>query len=82
MHPSDTHPDALREQVRLLRDAGPTRRFAAARSLSRTLLSLARRQVRTQMPDASEEELRAALARRLYGDRVVRELEIGTAARA
>lgn len=80
MRSLDTHPDAQREQIRLMRAAGPSGRFAAARSLSRTLFAVARRRVRERMPDATEPRLERALARRLYGEQIVRDLGIGTAA--
>lgn len=77
MHAPDTHPDAHREQIRLLRAAGPTGRFQAARQLSGTVLDLARRRLRERMPDADSRELERALACQLYGERLTRELGVG-----
>ena len=78
MRVDDTHPAARARQIELLRAAGPARRFAVARSLTRTVGSLSRRALRRRHPGATEAELNrmfvelhygADLARRLMGDR-------------
>jgi hypothetical protein len=53
----DTSPEVERFQIELMRQAGPTRRFALARSLSQFTLELTRRSIRRRHPDASEEEI-------------------------
>jgi hypothetical protein len=68
MSPADTHPDAQQRQLELLRAATPARRFAAMRSLSRTVALLSRRALRRSMPDASQEELDLAFVALHYGD--------------
>lgn len=54
---SDTSLDAHRMQVELLRRASEARRFALCRSLTETVVSLSRRALREQMPDATEREI-------------------------
>ena len=55
--PNDTTEAAARVQMELLREAGPARRAALARSLSRTVIDLSRRALRERMPAASEREI-------------------------
>lgn len=74
----DTHPEVHREQLRLFRAASPARRFAAASSLTQAVRDLARRRLRARMPDASEHQVNCALARELYGERLLRDLGIDT----
>jgi len=54
---SDTSVAAARVQIDLLRKAGPERRAAMTRSLSRTVIDLSRRALRERMPDATEREI-------------------------
>ncbi len=72
----DTRPEAERVQIDLLRRASPARRFALARSLSRTTIQLSRRAIRRAHPEADEAHLQLlyvvfhynqALADRLAG---------------
>jgi len=72
----DTRVEAHREQIRLLREAGLTRRFQAARSLTRSVIELARCRVRKRMPEADEAEVARATARELYGEQLLRELGV------
>ena len=53
----DTSPEAERFQIELMRQAGPTRRFALARSLSQTMMQLARGGIQRRHPAASDEEV-------------------------
>ena len=76
--PNDTHPDALREQVRLLRKAEPHQRLAAACSLTQETRFLSMRAVANNAPDASEAEQRTAWARLVYGDDLVENLGISS----
>lgn len=77
----DTHPDALREQVRLLREAEPHQRIAAACSLTQEMRTLSMRAVANSVPDATEPQQRAAWATLVYGDELVRNLGIGSTRR-
>jgi hypothetical protein len=63
----DTSPEAERVQIELLRQAGPTRRFALARSLSQTVMLLARGGIRRRHPDADEEEVGLIFVATHYG---------------
>lgn len=53
----DTSAAAERVQIQLLRQATPARRFALARSLSRTTIELSRRAIREANPDWSEAQV-------------------------
>jgi hypothetical protein len=63
----DTDLDAERVQLELLRRAGVARRVALAGSLSRMVIDLARRQLREEHPDATEQELKILFVERHYG---------------
>lgn len=54
-------------QVRLLRAAGTTGRFARARSLTATTIALARRAIRRRHPDWSERDVLLEFVRVHYG---------------
>lgn len=54
---SDTLSASEQAWIAVMRRAGPTRRFALARSLSQTTMRLARRIIRRRHPTASEEEV-------------------------
>jgi hypothetical protein len=64
---NDTHPDAARVQLDLLRRAGTTKRAAMALSLSETVIHLSRRALAERMPDASEREVLLRWAELHYG---------------
>ena len=72
----DTHPEARREQLRLLHEASPARRFAATCSLTQAVRDLARSRLRARMPEADDHAINCALARELYGETLVRQLGI------
>lgn len=63
----DTHPEAERVQIELLRKAGPARRVSLARSLSSMAIQLSRQAIRKANPHASEEELRLLGIEFYYG---------------
>lgn len=63
----DTHPDMARAQLELLRRAGCGRRAALARSLSRTVIDLSRRELANRMPGASSGEIELAWVEHNYG---------------
>ena len=75
---NDTHADALREQIRLLREAEPHQRLAAACSLTQEMRFMSMRAVADSAPDATEAEHRTAWARLVYGDDLVKNLGIGS----
>jgi hypothetical protein len=54
---SDTHPEAERVQIDLLRQATPERRAALALALSQHVAYLAREAIRRAHPGASETEI-------------------------
>ncbi len=54
----DTHPAAEEVQLRLLRAASPARRFAIMRSLTASVLRLAKRGIREANPHLTEQEQR------------------------
>jgi hypothetical protein len=78
---SDTDPEAERVQIALLRQAGSARRFALARSLSRTTMQLARRTIRRRHPDASEEELGLIFVATYYGPELANRMRADLARR-
>lgn len=53
-HSRDTSPEAHRVQIELLRRAGPVRRFALARSLSRFAIEASRRALRERHPEEDD----------------------------
>lgn len=77
---TDTHPEAERVQIDLLRKASPARRLSVVRSLSRTIIELSRRAIRRRMPEASETELALAFVELHYGGELARRLELYLAA--
>lgn len=64
----DTHEDAARVHIELLRRAGTTRRAALALSLSHTTISLSRRALRERMPGAPEREVLLRWVELHYGE--------------
>jgi hypothetical protein len=59
---------ADRVQIELLRRAGGTKRFALARSLSSSVIELARAAIRTRNPGLDEREVLLRFAALHYGD--------------
>ena len=68
--PQDTHPDAEKVQLDLLRNASTARRFALVRSLSRTVIGLSRRAIRRANPSAGELEIARAFISLHYGEKL------------
>jgi len=64
---ADTHPDAERFQIELLRRAPVARRMRLALSLSRSVITLARRAIRRTMPEATEQEVALRFVELHYG---------------
>ena len=68
----DTHPQAERVQIQLLREAGTARRLALACSLTQTTLELSREGIRQQYPALSERERRLKFVALCYGEDLAR----------
>jgi hypothetical protein len=64
---SDTHPDAERVQIELLRRATVGQRAEIAIALSQTVIELSRRAIRRAHPDASEQEVGLMFVALHYG---------------
>ena len=75
MATDDTHPSMRAKQIELLRAAGPVRRLALARSLTRTAVALSRRALRMRNPGASQAELDRMFVELHYGKDVARLLD-------
>jgi hypothetical protein len=71
---SDTHPDADRVQIELLRGATDAQRAALARSLSCTVMGLVRQGIADRNPTASQDELSVEFIRVCYGPELAREV--------
>lgn len=78
---NDTHPEVARRQIELLREATASRRAALALSLSRTVIELSRRALRTRMSGASEQEVLLRWVEQSYGPELGRALRQHLAAR-
>ena len=72
----DTSPEAQRRYFELLSQRTPAQRLAMAARLIQASRQMAMAGLRQQHPDATEAQLRAFLARRLYGDAVPPSLQI------
>ncbi len=64
---ADTDPQAERVQLELLRAATVARRVALAFSLSETVIGLARRAIRRQSPDLTDENVSLRFVEIHYG---------------
>jgi hypothetical protein len=67
MMTDDTHPEITRAQLEMLRRAGCGRRAGLARSLSRTVIDLSRRELARCMPGATSREIDLAWVEHNYG---------------
>ena len=65
---SDTHPDAERVQIELLRRKTVSERFALVRSLTAFTIDLSRRAIARANPDLSPDELRLKYIELVYGN--------------
>jgi hypothetical protein len=77
----DTHPDAERVQIELLRGASIARRFRLVRSLSQTTMQLAWRALQRAHPDASDEEIAVAFVAIHYDQALADRLRVDLARR-
>lgn len=64
---SDTHPDAERVQIELLRRKTPAERLAMARRLSELVVRMSRQAIARQHPDWSPQQVRLAWMEIHYG---------------
>lgn len=71
---SDTHPKMEALQIRLWREASPTRKMQALAQLNASAKTLALTGLRSRFPQASEAELRFKLAGLLLGDELARKV--------
>lgn len=67
---NDTSPRADQRYRELLRQASPARRFDMCGGLITASREMALAGLRIDLPDATDQELRVALARRLYGSEI------------
>lgn len=65
---------ADRVQVELLRAAGPSRRAALCRSLSASVISLARQAIRTRHPEYSDRDVALAFVELHYGTQLAMDI--------
>lgn len=77
---TDTHPDAERVQIGLLRKASVARRVGLARSFSRMAIQLARRAIRRAHPEADEENVGLRFVSLHYGEELAGRLRAYLAA--
>ena len=78
---SDTHPDAERVQIQLLRAASGTERFQTVRSITATTRQLAWRAIKSANPDASDGEVDMLFVSVHYGEELADKLRTYLAAR-
>ncbi len=77
----DTHPAVATAQLEMLRRAGCGRRAALARSLSRTVIGLSRRELTARMVPASPIEVQLRWVEHQYGADLAGRLRAFLAAR-
>ena len=65
---NDTHPEADKVQITLIREANTAKRIARLRSLSRTVVKLSRSAVKRANPDMSQQELDVLFVAYHYGE--------------
>ncbi len=70
----DTHPQAERFQIQLLRQAGTARRLDLACSLTQTVIALSREGIRKRYPELSERERQVKFVALCYGEDLARRL--------
>jgi hypothetical protein len=72
----DTHPDAERVHIELLRRAGLARRVALALSLSRTTVEMSRDAIRRRHPDWTETAVLVEFVALCYGEALGEKLKL------
>jgi hypothetical protein len=73
---SDTHPDAERVQIELIRKATPAQRIASMRSLTSMLVTLSRRGIAQANPGLTPEEVNLRWVELHYGKPLADELRM------
>ncbi len=68
----DTHPEAERVQIQLLREAGTARRLALTFSLTQTVLELSREGIRQRYPELTQRQRRLKFVALCYGEDLAR----------
>ena len=72
----DTHPEAERVQIQLLREAGTARRLALTFSLTQTVLELSREGIRQRYPELTQRERRLKFVALCYGEDLARRVHV------
>lgn len=72
--PHDTSEEAFQAQMAVWERLGPEGRVALAGRISLSARQLARDGIRQRHPDYSDEQIRRALMRLLYGDEIVQKM--------
>jgi hypothetical protein len=72
--PHDTSADAFRAQLAVWNGLGPEGRVKLAGRISQSARYVAREGIRTRHPEYSDEQLKRALWRLLYGDTLVQKI--------
>ena len=67
MKSDDTHPDARRVQIDLLRGMTEGQRFAMCEAMTKDTVRWSREAIREEMPDASEQEILLRWIEVVYG---------------
>jgi len=70
----DTHPEAEKFQISLIRKAGTAKRMSLMRSLSKTVIQLSRRAISRANPGLNEEEVNLIFVANNYGDDLAKRL--------
>jgi hypothetical protein len=71
---SDTHPDAERVQIELLRRATPEQRLSRALSLTAAMVTSSRETIAAMNPDLSQQELNVKCVELYYGKALAAQL--------
>ena len=64
----DTHPEAEKVQIQLIRQASVTQRIIRMRSLTSSLMQLSKKAIRRANPRASQDELDVLFVKYHYGE--------------
>jgi hypothetical protein len=71
---TDTHPDAERVQLELIRQASVAKRISLMRSLTATLISLSRQGIAKSNPSMNAQEVDLRWAEINYGEKLAAEV--------
>ncbi len=72
---SDTHPDAERVQIELLRKMAPSQRLDSAIDLTAVTFELSRQTITAQNPKMKSREINLRCVRLYYGEELARRLD-------